>query len=66
MRAKKVVVLLIITAILVMMAAGCGDNAAKTPQKEEKPLTVGSFGSNLDPHVEYNGWYIMEFGMGKH
>ena len=67
MRGKKAVVLLIITAFLMMMAVGCGDDKTKTPQKEEKPLTVGLsfFGSNLDPHAEYNGWYIMEFGMGE-
>jgi peptide/nickel transport system substrate-binding protein len=66
-RGKKVVVLLIITAFLMMMAVGCGDDKTKTPQKEEKPLTVGwaQWCSNLDPGDGYNGWYTTEFGMGE-
>lgn len=67
MRAKKAVVLLVVTAFLMMMAVGCGDDAAKTPQEEEKPLTVGwaQWCDNLDPGDGYNGWYTMEFGMGE-
>ncbi|MGI6406674.1 MAG: ABC transporter substrate-binding protein [Syntrophaceticus sp.] len=67
MRGKKVVVLLAVTALLVMMAVGCGNEASKSSQEEVKPLTVGwsQWHSNLDPNDGYNGWYTMEYGMGE-
>lgn len=67
MRGKRLLAFLTITVFLVMMAAGCRDDAAKTPQKEEKPLTVGwaQWCTNLDPGDGYNGWYATEFGMGE-
>ena len=65
MRAKKVIILLTII-FLVMMAAGCGNEAPESSQRE-KTLTVGwaQWCSNLDPADAYNGWYTTEFGLGE-
>ena len=65
MRAKKVIILLTII-FLVMKAAGCGNEAPESSQRE-KTLTVGwaQWCSNLDPADAYNGWYTTEFGLGE-
>lgn len=67
MRAKKSIVLLVVTAMLMILAAGCGGEAAENSPEDVKPLIVGlSFScSNLDPNDGYNGWYTTEFGMGE-
>jgi peptide/nickel transport system substrate-binding protein len=67
MRAKKSIVLLVVTVLLLMLAIGCEGEATETSQEEVKPLTVGwsQWHSNLDPNDGYNGWYTMEYGMGE-
>ena len=50
--------------LLMMMAVGCGDDKLRHKGRKTAYCWVLLFGSNLDP-CGYNGWYIMEFGMGK-
>ncbi|NPV28104.1 MAG: ABC transporter substrate-binding protein [Firmicutes bacterium] len=70
MKSSKYLIALITIASLLLSALGCGQKVsekASTGGTTEKTLTLGLAQSptNLDPAVEYNGWYTVEYGLGE-
>ncbi|AEG13756.1 ABC-type transporter, periplasmic subunit [Desulfofundulus kuznetsovii DSM 6115] len=71
LRLKKCLIVLVAFCALLLLLAGCTAKVSeKTENKgetENKTLAVGlaQFPGNLDPADQYNGWYVVKFGVGE-
>lgn len=71
MNLKRVCVLAL--SILVMSMTGCDDNptidksSSSAVPGSQKVLNVGTnlFSMDLDPHHDYDGWYVVRYGVGE-
>ncbi|MCC8080803.1 MAG: ABC transporter substrate-binding protein [Lachnospiraceae bacterium] len=76
-KTKKLFSLLLCLLMLGMILAGCGENAETTESTSateasptsagEKSMVIGTGQSctTLDPVLNYDGWYIVRFGIGQ-
>lgn len=60
----------VVAVLSLFIVSGCGGIAEKNGNsgaQEQKTITVGMAQSptNLDPAEEYNGWYVVKFGLGE-
>ncbi|KZL91812.1 ABC transporter substrate-binding protein [Clostridium magnum] len=66
---KKKLAIIGLIAMLCTSFAGCKSNnsADKTTSNETKNITVGLnlYQTNLDPALEWNGWYVSMYGIGE-
>lgn len=66
---KKRLALLLAIALLCTSLVACGksNSGDKTANGGTKSIVlgVGQFPTNLDPAVEFNGWFVYEFGIGE-
>lgn len=68
MRLRKSLALLMVFGALFLLLAGCtGKVSEKKGETGRKALTVGMamFPGNLDPADQYNGWYVVRYGVGE-
>lgn len=66
---RKFAVIFMIASLL-LSTMGCGQKASETTAAREAAAKTLTFGmaqkpTNLDPAVEYNGWYVVEYGLGE-
>lgn len=66
---KKKIALFLVMVLLSTSLAGCGKSTAvdKTANGGPKSIVfgLGQFPMNIDPALEFNGWYVFEFGLGE-
>lgn len=71
MRFRRCLIALLTIVSLLLSAAGCGQKASEKTSSGGggvgKTITFGlaQWPTNLDPAAEYNGWYVLEFGLGE-
>ncbi len=67
MKKKLAIVSLIIMLCTSLIACGNGNSAGKAGSNEPKNIVVGLnlFQTNLDPALEWNGWYVSMYGIGE-
>ncbi len=66
---KKLFIVLLAAVMCVAMLAGCGEKpAAPAEQVAGQPIKVGGTSAviaNLDPAVDWQGWYPVRYGVGE-
>ena len=69
MEMKKKLALLVVMVLLCTSLVACGksNSVDKTANGGTKSIVigVGQFPTNLDPALEFNGWFVYEFGIGE-
>lgn len=57
----------ILSVLLILGLVGCEKDTGSTQAGKEKTLAVGTnfFGPTLDPHSDYDGWYVVRYGVGE-
>lgn len=63
---KKQLSLILILLLISSLLAGCG-NDKESSSTEDHELIYGTTGitASLDPHVDWNGWYTVRYGVGE-
>lgn len=53
--------------VMLLIAVGCSSEKEAGKSGKTKVMTVGTnmFGPTLDPHSDYDGWYVMRYGIGE-
>lgn len=66
---KRKLALIFTTVLLCTSFSACtgGNSADKGSSNNPKSITFGfnQFQTNMDPALEYNGWYVSRFGVGE-
>ena len=67
---RKYLLLLMIIGMILLVMAGYGqkaEQAGNNGENQKKTINIGMAQTpgNLDPAINYNGWYIAKFGMGE-
>lgn len=75
---KKIIAYIILIAFICGMVNGCGGNGSasisskgtegdKNAKSEEKELIFATTGivPSMDPHVDWNGWFTVRYGIGE-
>ncbi|WP_408955858.1 ABC transporter substrate-binding protein [Natroniella sp. ANB-PHB2] len=64
---KKVSVLVVVLAILLLLISGCTQIVSQQEVEDKEALTVGMAfePGNLDPAEGWNGWFSVQSGMGQ-
>lgn len=69
MKIKRKIALLLVMVLLCTSLAACGksNSAPKTVAEDPKSIVfgIGQFPTNIDPALEFNGWYVFMFGVGE-
>lgn len=67
MKKKLIILSLIIMMCSTLIACGKSNSSDKNGNNEAKNIVVGLnlFQTNLDPALEWNGWYVSMFGIGE-
>jgi peptide/nickel transport system substrate-binding protein len=71
MKLKNHFIIFITIGTLLLSMAGCGQNvfekSGHKEKTEKKTLTIGlaQWPGNLDPADNYNGWYVVKYGIGE-
>jgi len=69
MKIKKYLAIMFSMILLCTSLAGCksGSSAEKTDSEQSKSIVFGvnQFPTNLDPAVEFNGWFVCMYGVGE-
>ncbi|GAB6156484.1 ABC transporter substrate-binding protein [Desulfosporosinus burensis] len=66
---KKKIALLLVMVLICTSLVACGkrNSADKTANGGTKSVVfgIGQFPKNIDPALEFNGWYVFKFGIGE-
>ena len=59
---------MVVLAASLLVLGGCGSTASDSSgAKAEKSMVVGVnlFSTTLDPHKDYDGWFVVRYGLGE-
>lgn len=66
---KKKLALLLVMILLITSFVACGSKSSsdKDSERGTKKIVIGlnQFPTNVDPAIEYNGWFVYEYGIGE-
>lgn len=58
---------MVVLAAALLTLGGCGSTTSDSSGAKGKSMVVGVnlFSTTLDPHKDYDGWFVVRYGLGE-